>query len=75
MRSPFAISRKKKLVYVCAGLLGKKKEPSFGEVNLDISTTYLVMHAMGSMSLEFSGEIQTRNVHGGIMTGRQHVKH
>ena len=57
MKLPFALSRKKKLLYICAGFLGKKKEPRLGGVNFDISTVYLVMHAIGSMSLEFSGEI------------------
>ena len=57
MKPPFAVSRKKKLLYIRAGFLGKKKEPRLGGVNFDISTVYLVMHAMGSMSLEFRGEI------------------
>ena len=34
MKLPFAVSRKKKLLYICAGFLGKKKEPRLGGVNL-----------------------------------------
>lgn len=43
MKSSFAVNRKKNLVHVGGVLLGRKQEPSFGDVSFDMPIIYLEM--------------------------------